>query len=105
MESALLVACEFPVPLLLDIGRGRTIEQGTGIRSQESGVRSQGSGVRRGGTGFDWGLASEDNLFQASARLAVSGIRRGSAQYLNVRLKERMAQTKSGPCPSKKSHE
>jgi hypothetical protein len=47
----------------------------------------------RKGTGFDWWLAAEDNLFQASARLEVSGIRRGSTRRINARLKERMAQT------------
>jgi hypothetical protein len=47
----------------------------------------------RKGTGFDWWLASEDNLFQAAARLEVSGIMRGSARRVNGRLKERMAQT------------
>lgn len=34
----------------------------------------------RKGTGFDWWLASQDNLFQAAARLEVSGIMRGSAR-------------------------
>lgn len=47
----------------------------------------------RKGTGFDWWLASEDNLFQAAARLEVSGIMRGSVKRINGRLKERMAQT------------
>jgi hypothetical protein len=47
----------------------------------------------RKGTGFDWWLASQDNLFQAAARLEVSGIMRGSARRVNGRLKERMAQT------------
>src|SRR5262245_13357891 len=47
----------------------------------------------RKGTGFDWWLASEDNLFQVSARLEVSGIMRGSARRVNGRLKERIAQT------------
>jgi hypothetical protein len=47
----------------------------------------------RKGTGFDWWLASEDNLFQATARLEVSGIMRGSARRVNGRLKERIAQT------------
>jgi hypothetical protein len=47
----------------------------------------------RKGTGFDWWLASEDNLFQAAARLEVSGIMRGSARRVNGRLKERIAQT------------
>jgi len=47
----------------------------------------------RKGTGFDWWLASEDNLFQATARLEVSGIMRGSARRLNGRLKERLVQT------------
>jgi hypothetical protein len=47
----------------------------------------------RKGTGFDWWLASEDNLFQATARLEVSGIMRGSAWRVNGRLKERIAQT------------
>jgi hypothetical protein len=47
----------------------------------------------RKGTGFDWWLASEDNLFQAAARLEVSGIMRGSARRVNGRLKERLAQT------------
>src|SRR4051812_4992081 len=47
----------------------------------------------RKGTGFDWWLAAEDNLFQAAARLEVSGIMRGSARRVNGRLKDRMAQT------------
>lgn len=47
----------------------------------------------RKGTGFDWWLASADNLFQASARLEVSGIMRGSLRRVNGRLKERLAQT------------
>jgi hypothetical protein len=47
----------------------------------------------RKGTGFDWWLAPEDNLFQAAARLEVSGIMRGSARRINGRLKERIAQT------------
>jgi hypothetical protein len=47
----------------------------------------------RKGTGFDWWLASEDDLFQAAARLEVSGIMRGSPRRVNGRLKERMAQT------------
>jgi hypothetical protein len=47
----------------------------------------------RKGTGFDWWLASEDNLFQAAARLEVSGMMRGSARRVNARLKERVAQT------------
>jgi hypothetical protein len=47
----------------------------------------------RKGTGFDWWLASQDNLFQAAARLEVSGIMRGGARRINGRLKERMAQT------------
>ena len=47
----------------------------------------------RKGTGFDWWLASEDNLFQATARLEVSGIMRGSTKRINRRLKERLEQT------------
>ena len=47
----------------------------------------------RKGTGFDWWLASADNLFQATARLEVSGIMRGSPRRVNGRLKERLAQT------------
>lgn len=47
----------------------------------------------RKGTGFDWWLASDDNLFQATARLEVSGIMRGSTRRINGRLKERIAQT------------
>src|SRR5439155_12836559 len=47
----------------------------------------------RKGTGFDWWLAPEDNLFQATARLEVSGIMRGSARRLNGRLKVRITQT------------
>src|SRR5262245_18658574 len=47
----------------------------------------------RKGTGFDWWLASDDNLFEAAARLEVSGIMRGSARRINGRLKERIAQT------------
>jgi len=47
----------------------------------------------RKGTGFDWWLASADNLFQAAARLEVSGIMRGSARRVKGRLKERLAQT------------
>jgi hypothetical protein len=47
----------------------------------------------RKGTGFDWWLAAQDNLFQAAARLEVSGIMRGSARRVNGRLKERIAQT------------
>jgi hypothetical protein len=47
----------------------------------------------RKGTGFDWWLAAEDNLFQAAARLEVSGVMRGSKRRVNGRLKERLAQT------------
>lgn len=47
----------------------------------------------RKGTGFDWWLAAEDNLFQAAARLEVSGIMRGGTRRVNGRLKERLAQT------------
>jgi hypothetical protein len=47
----------------------------------------------RKGTGFDWWLSSQDNLFQAAARLEVSGIMQGSARRVNGRLKERIAQT------------
>jgi hypothetical protein len=47
----------------------------------------------RKGTGFDWWLASEDNLFQAAARLEVSGIMRGNTRRINGRLKDRMTQT------------
>ena len=47
----------------------------------------------RKGTGFDWWLAAEDNLFQAAARLEVSGVMRGSARRINGRLRERIAQT------------
>src|SRR5262245_57142529 len=47
----------------------------------------------RKGTGFDWWLASEDNLMQVSARLEVSGIMSGNARRINMRLKERIAQT------------
>jgi hypothetical protein len=47
----------------------------------------------RKGTGFDWWLAAEDNLFQATARLEVSGIMRESARRVHGRLKDRMAQT------------
>ncbi len=47
----------------------------------------------RKGTGFDWWLAAADNLFQAAARLEVSGIMRGSARRVNARLKERTTQT------------
>jgi hypothetical protein len=47
----------------------------------------------RKGTGFDWWLAAQDNLFQAAARLEVSGIMQGSARRVNGRLKERIAQT------------
>jgi hypothetical protein len=47
----------------------------------------------RKGTGFDWWLSPEDNLFQATARLEVSGIMRGSARRLNERLRVRITQT------------
>ncbi len=47
----------------------------------------------RKGTGFDWWLAPEDNLFQGTTRLEVSGIMRGTAARVNGRLKERVAQT------------
>lgn len=47
----------------------------------------------RKGSGFDWWLACTDNLFQATARLEVSGIMRGSTRRINQRLKERVAQT------------
>jgi hypothetical protein len=47
----------------------------------------------RKGTGFDWWLASEDNLFQVTARLEVSGIMTGSPRRVNRRLKERVEQT------------
>jgi hypothetical protein len=47
----------------------------------------------RRGTGFDWWLAPADNLFQATARLEVSGMMRGSTRRLNGRLKARVTQT------------
>ena len=46
------------------------------------------------GTGFDWWLGNEDNLFQAKARLEVSGILHSSLGRINSRLKARIAQTR-----------
>ena len=48
----------------------------------------------RRGTGFDWWLGSEDDLFQAKARLEVSGILRGTPRRLNSRVKEKLEQTR-----------
>jgi hypothetical protein len=47
----------------------------------------------RKGTGFDWWLAPEDNLFQATARLEVSGLMSGSVKRVNGRLKAKLTQT------------
>lgn len=46
------------------------------------------------GTGFDWWLAPDDKLFQATARLEVSGIMSGSGRRINSRLKARIEQTR-----------
>jgi hypothetical protein len=47
----------------------------------------------RKGTGFDWWLGFEDNLFQAKARLEVSGILRGSKKRIDSRLRAKILQT------------
>jgi hypothetical protein len=47
----------------------------------------------RKGTGFDGWLGSEDNLFQAKARLEVSGILRGPPKRVNSRLQAKLKQT------------
>ena len=49
----------------------------------------------RKGTGFDWGLGAEDNLFQAKARLEVSGILRGSMRRIRTRVSAKKKQTKT----------
>jgi hypothetical protein len=49
----------------------------------------------RKGTGFDWWLGAEDDLFQAKARLEVSGILRGSARRIRSRVSAKKKQTKS----------
>ncbi|HYV35337.1 MAG TPA: hypothetical protein VE988_06515 [Gemmataceae bacterium] len=46
----------------------------------------------RKGTGFDWWLGSDDELFQAKARLEVSGILNGTIKRINARVKARLAQ-------------
>jgi hypothetical protein len=48
----------------------------------------------RKGTGFVWWLGTEDDLFQAKARLEVSGLLRGSSRRLNSRVADRRKQTK-----------
>lgn len=48
----------------------------------------------RKGTGFDWWLGTEDDLFQAKARLEVSGVLRGSRRRIDTRIAEKMLQTK-----------
>jgi hypothetical protein len=44
-------------------------------------------------TGIDWWLGPADNLFQATARLEVSGIRQGSRGAINSRVKAKARQT------------
>jgi hypothetical protein len=57
----------------------------------------------RRGTGFDYWLGttskSEDLPFQKSARLEVSGIRRGGASQIRTRATLKMAQVKSTDSP------
>lgn len=48
----------------------------------------------RKGTGFDWWLGSEDNLFQRTARLEVSGILHGSSRRINSRIKVRLERSR-----------
>jgi hypothetical protein len=48
----------------------------------------------RKGTGFDWWLGTDDNLFQAKARLEVSGILRGTPRRVNSRLQAKSKQTR-----------
>lgn len=48
----------------------------------------------RRGTGFDWWLGSDDALFQAKARLEVSGILRGTPRRINSRVKVKLEQTR-----------
>ena len=47
----------------------------------------------RKGTGFDWWLGSEDNLFQAKARLEVSGILCGTEKRIRSRVLAKTKQT------------
>jgi hypothetical protein len=49
----------------------------------------------RKGTGFDWWLGAEDDLFQAKARLEVSGILRGSKRRIRSRVSAKKKQTQS----------
>jgi hypothetical protein len=48
----------------------------------------------RRGTGFDWWLGDKDDLFQAKARLEVSGILRGSPKRISSRLSARKKQAR-----------
>jgi hypothetical protein len=48
----------------------------------------------RKGTGFDWWLGTDDDLFQAKARLEVSGLLRGSNRRFNSRMTARKKQTR-----------
>lgn len=49
--------------------------------------------VSRQGTGFDFWLGSDsDSLFEATAILEVSGIRRGTASAVRRRVREKLAQ-------------
>jgi len=44
-------------------------------------------------TGIDWWLGHADNLYQATARLEVSGIREGDPRAINSRVKAKAKQT------------
>jgi hypothetical protein len=48
----------------------------------------------RKGTGFDWWLGNEDELFQAKARLEVSGIARGDNKAISSRISVKKTQTR-----------
>jgi hypothetical protein len=47
----------------------------------------------RKGTGFDWWLGPDDRLFQAKARLEVSGIREGDLRTIRSRVRVKVKQT------------
>jgi hypothetical protein len=47
----------------------------------------------RKGTGFDWWLGNDDNIFQAKARLEVSGILRGTEKRIRTRVLAKTRQT------------
>jgi hypothetical protein len=46
------------------------------------------------GTGFDWWLGNDDDLFQAKARLEVSGILKGTTKQISSRISSKKSQTR-----------